>query len=214
MAKGFGTIVVEYATRFKSQGLLIGVRGSNLVISSHILNRNFEGAMSTLSHIDFEEHIVRSHGMKIFSDHCRPFDELENVINRFTVMGKLKYDNIPIKNVTGKVVLNNVEITKAMQSQNANLKTALNSDVLDSNSTENANNNNSNNSELNLSNQEANKIKNYDIETQNITCGTPEFGVNLHSFMALIFSPYLNLVSRNYFSDKKHVSSNINKSKL
>ena len=186
-AKGFNNIIIEYASKFRDEGLLISSRGCNCLISAYISKRDFPSAIRTLELVDFEENIVRSHGMKIFVEEPRPFQELEDVINRFTLMGKEDYNNNVVnKKITGKVVNNSVEITKEMQLQ-ANLDKINNPNKFEES-----------NDLLNQSSMQRglNEIK----------CITPEFGVNLHSFMALIFSPYLNLVSRNYFSDKKNVS--------
>ena len=186
-AKGFNNIIIEYASKFRNEGLLISSRGCNCLISAYIANRDFPSAIRTLDLIDFEENIVRSHGMKIFVEEPRPFQELEDVINRFTLVGKEDYNNnIVNKKITGKLVNNNVEITKEMQLQ-ANLDKINNPSKLD---------------ELKILQDDA-SIQRGLNEMKYVT---PDFGANLHSFMALIFSPYLNLVSRNYFSDKKNVS--------
>ena len=135
--------------------------------------------------IDFEENIVRAHGIKIFSEDPRPFQELDEVVNRFTLLGKMDYNSgIINKKIIGKVVNNNIEITKEMQSQSYLNKINDTKKLKDLN-----------NSDLSIQN-ELNENKHI----------TPEFGANLHSFITLIFSPYLNLISRNYFSDQKNVS--------
>lgn len=193
LSKGFGNIVIEYAAKFKSKGLLLSTRGCNQLLNAHIHVRDFDSAYRTLGLINFEEDIVRSHGMKIFTDKAVPFDQLEEVINRYTAMGTTYNGHEKQKKVMSYVVNNTTEVTKGMQAAAKKQQELERQNHL--------NNLNKGINEQNALPKEESKPA-FDLNSKII----PEFGINIHSCMALIFNPYVNLVSRNYFSDKKNVS--------
>ena len=189
LSKGYGQMVIEYAATFRKKGLLISTRGCNFLLQAHILVRDYDSAFDVLRLMDYEEEIVRSHGMKIFSDTPVPFELLEEPINRYTVRG-INHNRHIKRNIHSFVVNNTTKVTKEMQEEaqllrDAERLTRMNEPPLP---------------------DPLFAGRNLTLEAERNPRTVPEFGVNLHTCISLIFNPYINLASRANYVNKKDVS--------
>ena len=207
--------MIDYATKYKSEGLLLGSRGWNILIAAHIYNRDFESAKAVLLNHHFEEDFVRNVGPKVFSD--KPSEDTFKIHGESILLRKGPQSSThgdigghrgmgrkSSYNSDGEFVediysfrrkkYNNSIVECVDRESNYNSK-FVHIDKGVRKLSENVNQN-----PITIAfNQE------FDLLLQNNKHEIPEFGVNLHTFTSLIFSPFLNIESRNYFAPNKNV---------
>ena len=186
------------------------------MISAHIHNRDFESAKAVLLNLNFEEDFVRNVGPKVFSD--IPCEDTFKIHEESITLRKSPQSGVQggqrgmgrksSYNSDGDFVedifsfrrkkYNNLIVESVCRDPRNHFANSKNSrsdskfsEKSDQNPTTTAFN------------------KEFDLLLQNNDHAIPEFGVNLHTFTSLIFSPFLNIQSRNYYAPNKNVSYRI-----
>lgn len=207
--------MIDYATKFKKEGLLLGSRGWNVLISAHVNNRDFGSAKAVLVNLDFEEDFIRNTGPKVFS--ALPSEDAFKFYEDAMVERKSSQSSTQVDkggqrglgrnssyNSNGEFIEDIYSFRRKkynnLVAENINREAEYRSKYVrnDMNSLETGERD-FQNPITTAFNQE------FDLLLRNNTVRIPEFGVNLHTFTSLIFSPFLNIQSRNYYAPNKHV---------
>jgi pentatricopeptide repeat protein len=217
LSKNLADLVIEYSLRFRSEGLLSGVRACNLLMSAYIQKRDFDSAYDVMNYMNFEEDFVRNRGVRVFTD--KPD---ENIFlshqNEIILRERLEIERQIIMDPRGST-----QIDQSYYDKFGNCYDdiyhyrRMKYDVITVGQL--------NQSEILMNRAEIHQEilhKNYlaDEETKRLTMTEqykafmrhnseermPEFGSNIHTFTSLILSPFLNIDSRNYYDRDKHVS--------
>ena len=207
--------MIDYATKYRNEGLLLGSRGWNILIAAHIYNRDFESAKAVLQNLHFEEDFVRNVGPKVFSN--KPSEDTfkiheESILLRKGPQSSAHGDIGGQRGMGRKSSYNSDgEFVEDIYSFRRKKYNNLIVERVDRELDYDSNFVNSDKGVRKMSekiNQNPTTIafnQEYDLLLRNNRHQIPEFGVNLHTFTSLIFSPFLNIESRNYYAPNKNV---------
>ena len=232
--------VVEYSLKFRNEGLLLGTRSCNLLITAYVGLRDFDSAYDVLNILESEEEYVRYRGCQTFSELPKADSFAKHAQEMLIVKeakiieqekmaiggggkddGEGEYydkDGKYLEDIFAHRRKKYSVITVGVTSP----KVAFANSDDDNNDSDNGSSNDKS-SRLNKSISErfAEERKKKRLEKKTelspLTIGynefiknnrspIPHFGVNVHTFTALICNPYLNINSRNYYSPTKNVS--------
>ena len=194
---------------------MLGSRGWNILISAHIHNRDFENAKAVLLNLHFEEDFVRNVGPKVFSD--KPSEDTfkihqESLILRKSPLSSIHNDIGGERGMGRKSSYNSdgefVEDIYSFRRKKYNNMIAESANRESKHHSKNMNNHKSEKKVGERSYQNPTTTafnQEFDLLLRNNSYQIPEFGVNLHTFTSLIFSPFLNIQSRNYYAPNKNV---------
>ena len=185
------------------------------MISAHINNRDFDSAKAVLVNLEFEEDFLRNTGPKIFSD--SPLADAFKFYEEAKALRKNSQSSTYADKGGQRGMGRNssynsdgdfIEDIYSFRRKKYNILGAGNFDrgaeyrskyVRSERNGPKTGERDSQNPTAIAFNQE------FDLLLRNNTVKIPEFGVNLHTFTSLIFSPFLNIQSRNYYAPNKHV---------
>ena len=207
--------MIDYASKFKKEGLLLGSRGWNVLISAHVNNRDFDSAKAVLVNLDFEEDYVRNTGPNVFS--ALPSEDafkfyVDTMVERKSSQSSTHLDKGGQRGLGRNSSYNSngefiEDIYSFRRKKYNNLVAGISNCGTEYRSKFIRNDmNGSKTGDRDYQNPITTAFNlEFDALIRNNTVTIPEFGVNIHTFTSLIFSPFLNIQSRNYYAPNKHV---------